>query len=155
FRDLERAVRKPPGTFRVAVLGDSFIQATEVSLEDAFPMQLQTRLNGCRAAGDRGVEVLGFGVRSFGTAQELLLLQNVVRQYEPHLVVLAFCAGNDVMNNSRELDGDPYKPYFRLVDSRLAPDLGYREEVQRKLTPRSRFWYREVVQWSRLAQLLH
>src|SRR4051812_43064485 len=36
FRDREHNVQKPPGTIRVAVLGDSFRAAEQVELEQTF-----------------------------------------------------------------------------------------------------------------------
>src|SRR5512135_184323 len=40
FRDRERTEEKPAGRFRIAVLGDSYIEAMQVDLDDAFPALL-------------------------------------------------------------------------------------------------------------------
>jgi len=105
-RQGDRAPAKPPGTFRVAVLGDSFIEAFQVSDEQTFCAQLERRLQDCSALTDRRVEVLNFGVSGYGTAQQLLMLRHYVWQYQPDVVVLAFFPGNDLRNNSAELE--PY-----------------------------------------------
>ena len=44
FRDREHARTKQPGTFRIAVLGDSFAEAFQVSQRDAFWAVLEREL---------------------------------------------------------------------------------------------------------------
>ena len=41
YRDIEHFVEKPPNTFRIAVLGDSFTEARQVALENTFVNYLQ------------------------------------------------------------------------------------------------------------------
>ena len=100
FRQGDREPAKPPGSFRVAVLGDSFIEAFQVPDEQTFCAQLELRLQDSPVLTDRRVEVLNFGVSGYGTAQELLMLRHYVWQYQPDLVLLAFFPGNDLRNNS-------------------------------------------------------
>jgi lysophospholipase L1-like esterase len=97
-RDRPHAAEKAPGTFRIVVLGDSFMEAYQVPLEASLPYRLQERLAG------RGVEVLNLGVGGYGTAQALLILEEEGVRYRPDLVVLAFFVGNDVHNNSRAIE---------------------------------------------------
>jgi hypothetical protein len=101
WRDVERPVDKPAGTLRVLVLGDSFAEALQVPLEETFPRLLEGALN--KESGSR-VEVLNTGTSGFGTAGELLLLKREGPRYRPDVIVLAFFPGNDVMNNSPELE---------------------------------------------------
>jgi len=127
LRDREHAVAKPPDTLRVAVLGDSFAAAYEVPMETAFWSVLERELASCPAVGERSVEVMNFGKRGFGTAEELLTLREKVWKYEPDVVLLAFLAGNDVRNNSRALQGG-HRPYFyHDEDGRLVLDTRYAE----------------------------
>src|SRR5262249_54690346 len=65
FRDREHATAKPPGTFRIAVLGDSVPEALQVELRDTFWWRLQEKLRGCAALAGREVEVLNFGVSGY------------------------------------------------------------------------------------------
>src|SRR5207342_2150916 len=44
MRDREYPLQKPAGTVRIAVLGDSFAEAMQVSLEDSFPKLLEKSL---------------------------------------------------------------------------------------------------------------
>lgn len=127
FRDREHTVKKPVGTFRIAVLGDSFSEAAQVKREDAFWSVLERELKNCAKIPDREVEVLNFGISGYGTAQELQMLRHYVWPYEPDMVLLAFLPGNDVRNNSRELEPDRGRPFFDLVDGQLVLDESFRD----------------------------
>lgn len=118
FRDVDHAAAN--GAFRVAVLGDSFTEAREVPLEDTYWKVMEALLSRCK--GLSGVEVLGFAVNGYGTAQQLLVLDDRVWKYAPDLVMLAFFTGNDVLNNSRVLDRHPDRPYFVIRDGALVLD---------------------------------
>lgn len=119
LRDRPHEYTPAPGVFRVVVLGDSFMEAYQVRLEQSLPFLLQERLV------DRQVEVINLGVGGYGTAQELLSLEEEGLLYRPDLVVLAFFAGNDIQNNSRslqtELFGEDHpktfaRPYAHVPD---------------------------------------
>ena len=127
FRHGARAPHKPPGTWRVAVLGDSFIEAFQVPEEQTFCAQLERRLQACADFSDRRVEVLNFGVSGFGTAQELLMLRHYAARYQPDLVLLAVFPGNDLRNNSAELEPYPVRPFYRLQSGQLVLDNSFRQ----------------------------
>ena len=65
------------------------------------------------------VEVINFGVSGFGTIQEWQMLEHYVGDYAPDLVLLAFLPGNDVRNNSRQLESDHRRPFAELNDGKL------------------------------------
>lgn len=97
LRDRAHAFDPAPDVSRIAILGDSFMEAYQVELEESLPYLLQ------EALADRRVEVINFGVGGYGTAQALLALREKGLRYSPDLVVLAFFTGNDIQDNSREL----------------------------------------------------
>jgi hypothetical protein len=100
WRDIEHGEDNPRGAFRLAVLGDSFMEAYSVELEDATPRRLE------RAFSERGIpsEVINLGVGGYGTLQQYLAFRDVGRRYAPDLVLLAFTVSNDVTNNSLTLE---------------------------------------------------
>jgi len=143
LRDREHAQAKPPRTLRIAVLGDSYAEALQVPMENAFWSILENKLKACPALAGREPEVINFGVSGYGTAQELIMLRHRVWLYAPDIVLLAFLTGNDVRNNSRILEQDNRRPYFVLSDGRLVPDMTFRESLgfRLRLTELGRWMY--------------
>lgn len=93
LRDVEHSLEKPSGVYRVAVLGDSFMAAFQVPLEEAFHRQLEKQLQ--ENHKNVKIEVINFGCAGFGTDQEYLALKYLALHYKPDLVILAFFPGND------------------------------------------------------------
>jgi len=145
FRGPEVTMAKPPGTIRVAVVGDSFTEAMHVPYEETFCAIVERELSQCSFGGQR-VQVLDFGVSGYGTGQELLTLRQQVWRYSPDVVVLAFFAGNDVTDNSPILDseswlnGERCRPHYTLHDGELVEDDEFREVPAAHLWCRSVFW---------------
>jgi hypothetical protein len=119
LRDREHALKHPPNTLRIAVLGDSFAEAMQVNQNETFWAIMAKDLKGCSQLHGRRVEVINFGQAGFGTAQELLALRHRAWKYSPDVVLLAFFTGNDVADNSPSLMQFPYNPYFTLEDGKL------------------------------------
>jgi hypothetical protein len=153
LRDREHETAKPPGTLRVAVLGDSYAEALQLPMAEAFWAVLERELADCAALSGRPVEVLNFGVSGYGTAQELLALRHAAWEYEPDVVVLAFVSGNDVRNNSRDLEGDPDRPYFVERDGGLVLDDRFLERFPSPAGMRLRTVAARVLNEVRLLQL--
>ncbi|HVS03013.1 MAG TPA: SGNH/GDSL hydrolase family protein [Thermoanaerobaculia bacterium] len=155
MRDREHAREKPPGTLRIAVLGDSFTEALQVPRDATFWAVLERELGRCLAPSGRTVEVLNFGVSGYGTAQELLTLRHRVWEFRPDLVLLAFLSGNDVSDNSRALEGDPMKPYFVYRDGELVLDDSFRDQsaFRARQTPLAELVYR-LLDHSRTLQVV-
>jgi lysophospholipase L1-like esterase len=117
LRDRRTDYEKAPGTFRVLLLGDSFLEGIQVQQADGVAERLEALLN---EAGLGRVEVINAGVTAYGTGQEVLFYEQDVRRYRPDLVVLLCYVANDVKNNSYRLEipGErrdlALKPYFDL-----------------------------------------
>jgi hypothetical protein len=133
LRDREHAKRKPAGTLRIAVVGDSYAEAFQVEREKAFWSVLERRLAECRALAGRPVEVINFGVSGYGTAQELLTLREKVWDYSPDVVLLAVTTNNDVLDNSRALKQTDEIPYFVLSGDQLVLDNSFRDTAAFRL----------------------
>jgi hypothetical protein len=100
-RDLERPLEKTPGTYRILLLGDSFVEAMQVPIEQTFARTLEATLN---RGGGTPVEVYSMGVSGYGTTSEYLWYRDHGRAFHPDLVLLSFYPGNDVRNNSPTLE---------------------------------------------------
>jgi hypothetical protein len=123
---VDRPLQKPAGTYRIAVLGDSFVEAAQVPFQQSFTTILESRLREAITADPhvKNVEVLNFGTAGYGTAQEWVLYRSEVRGYQPDLVLVAFLPANDVRNNSFQLEviragRDEVAPFYRLRGDRL------------------------------------
>jgi lysophospholipase L1-like esterase len=89
FRDQrEYALAKPPGTFRILVLGDSVTFGHGAVYETTYPYLLEQQLRAWRP--DVTWEVWNLGVPGYNTAQELAYLKLVEDRYAPDLVVVGF-----------------------------------------------------------------
>lgn len=116
FRDRDRTLEKPTGTFRIALMGDSVVEGAHVSPDQVMNIQMEKQLE---AQGYRNVEVMNFAVEGIGTTQEWLMYQQQVRQFRPDVVIVGF-SDNDVMNDSSTLQPKSYgihtwySPYYNL-----------------------------------------
>jgi hypothetical protein len=98
---------------RVLVLGDSFVEALQVDLEDTFTARLEARL---------GVEMLNGGVSGYSTDNELRAFAATGTRYSPDAVVLLVHVGNDVLENGARLylksnRGLPPKAWLQAPDA--------------------------------------
>jgi hypothetical protein len=79
-----RAYRKSAGTWRVALLGDSFVEALQVREEEGISRRLEDCL---RIETQSSVEVLNFGCSGFSSSLQYLQLREWVTGFEPDLVI--------------------------------------------------------------------
>lgn len=91
YRDRERANEKAPGVRRLALLGDSFVEALQVPFEQTAAQRLERLLNesfeGGPPPGDR-FEVLNFGTSNYGVGQYLLAWEAYIRDFQPDTVMI-------------------------------------------------------------------
>ena len=144
FRDVERTLKKPEGTIRIAVLGDSYTQAREVPFETTFVNRAERQLALCNASAGRPIEMLNFGVASFNTPAQIQLWRSRVRAFNPDLVIFAFFIGNDISKSHEKMD--PYLnwpglglPVFKYVDNKFKIDFSFRNDPLFKKRVESRF----------------
>lgn len=96
FRDYEYAFKKPEETTRLIILGDSFVDALEVELEENFVKRMERRLN--RGLGQNRYEVLNFGLQGYSTVLEYLVLKNIALKFNSDLIITCFYF-NDISDN--------------------------------------------------------
>lgn len=88
--------KKPPNTLRIMSIGDSHTFGYEVSQEETFSSQIEKFL----VNDSTSVQVINTGVSGFGTAEELVFLENEGIKYKPDYVILGFFR-NDFDDNIR------------------------------------------------------
>lgn len=107
--DYEIPYKKPKGTKRVVLLGDSFGMGYEVDATDMFTARMVYYLK--EKYGMGSVEVVNLSTSGHGNAEELIVLQNEGLKYEPDLVLLAW--------HSTDIDDNPRSGLYDLKDGRL------------------------------------
>ncbi len=151
FRDYERTYKKEPNSFRILVLGDSYVEALQVALQNSFPALLEKRLN--EGSNSIEFEVLNLGQSGFGTVDEYMRYLNFGVEYSPDLVIVAFLTGNDFQDNSKFLNHQP-KFYFVFDDhGNLVLDRSLFEEYEKSLTLAKRA-FQAIKRQSYLASLI-
>jgi hypothetical protein len=156
LRDREHVKAKPADTVRIAVLGDSFAEAMHVPMTETFWSELEQTLRECNVFPGKQIEVINFGVSGYGTAQELMTLQQKVWAYSPDVVLLTFTTFNDVYDNSRALSKTEEVPYFIYRNGVLTYDASFRDSstYQQRDSKLSKFgrWFHDHL---RIVQLAH
>lgn len=129
FRDAQREVTKPANVRRVALLGDSYIEALQVPFEKTAGQLLERQLN--QKSGGPQFEVLNFGISGYGLGQELLAWQEYAQRFSPDFV-FALCAPYLMRRTTGKKAGGGFpgtaetelwvRPVFHLDDDRLVLD---------------------------------
>lgn len=94
WKDVEHTYTKPPGVFRLVIVGDSNTWGV-VEPGQEYHRQLEQLLH---AAGYPQVEVIGLGVGGWGTDQILAAYQREGVRYDPDLVIYQMDV-NDLWEN--------------------------------------------------------
>jgi lysophospholipase L1-like esterase len=90
LRDREFSPTKPPGVYRILVLGDSTTFGWGVSLDETASKILERELNAQHVPGYQRFEVINAGVGNYDTVQEVTYYKTRGRDFRPDMVILAF-----------------------------------------------------------------
>jgi len=131
LHDHEYTYEKGPGTTRILVLGDSFVEALQVPMEKNFCEITEQELNS--ALQPARYEVINMGVSGYSPILEYLYLKKEGLKYGPDIVILFFFM-NDVY------DDFAYKSMARFGPGGLPLRVGTgREDKTKKLKGCKRF----------------
>ena len=138
FRGPEWSREKAPGTFRIALLGDSHAFGFGVAFESTTGELLARSLSSTLG---RPVEVLNFAVTGYNTFQELGVLEHFALPMHPDLVI--------VVPSSNDVDKAAFAdPEHFLVSKPVAPGDRTPEQSEKLAA-----WRRKAYadgEWSRL-----
>jgi len=98
---------KPEGVLRIAVVGDSYVEALQVDFDESLAEQLEARLG-------QGVEVYRFGIGGAPMSQYLHLLRKEVLPHEPDAVV--FLLIHNDFDESHQFKPGVYTSAFLKLD---------------------------------------
>jgi hypothetical protein len=108
LRDPEREYERSPGTVRILALGDSFVEAYSVPLEESVTQILERSLKSQGLAAD----VINGGTAGYSTDQEYLFYESEGTKYSPQIVVLFFYYNDVLYNGVNRAFGRP-KPLLK------------------------------------------
>ncbi len=113
-------LERPENTLRILYMGDSFVNCGQTVFERCAQGRIEELLDPITA---QDVEVMTAGISGWGTDQEWLFYKNIGINYDPQIVLLVMYMGNDIANNSFNLDpnyrwanGIDGKKYFHLAE---------------------------------------
>ena len=107
FREVELPEAKPPATFRIVCIGDSWTFGANVAATDAYPRRLAALL--ASAYPGRRFEVLNLGVLGYTSFQGRRLLERTALGLAPDLVIAGYAMNDaDVAGyRDRDVTGSP------------------------------------------------
>ena len=88
FHSRTYSVEKPYGTFRIVIIGDSFVEAVQVPLEKTFPAILEKKLN--QNVNNVKYEVISIAKSGNGTLMNLMYAREYAIKLNPDLLINAF-----------------------------------------------------------------
>ena len=118
FREREFETPKPPGVYRIVVLGDSLTWGYGLALEERYTAIAEARLN--QASTGRRYEVLAFANPGDSTIRQRDLLEEYKGEIDPDLIVVGFC-----LNDPQWRDQD-YSVERQELRRSLAGRVAYR-----------------------------
>lgn len=140
WRDRERAKRADT---RVAVIGDSYVEAFQVELDSTFVAIAERIANARGVREKRSYEFMNFGRSGMGPAEESVVLRRDVLPCAPDVVVLLFTPSNDIADVDRATAPDLLRPFYvasahdsLILDTSFQDSKAYR--VRKLLNPLKR-----------------
>jgi len=99
-RDNEHSFLKNEYTYRIVVIGDSFVLGSGINAEDGFQKVLERKLNNDNnnniKTKNKTVEIISLGNTGYGPVQYEQLLKTYGLKYDPDLIIISYFAGNDI-----------------------------------------------------------
>lgn len=149
FYDISHLITKPKNTYRMILLGDSFVANLQSPLEQTIGKQIEKKLN--KKNLGKKIEVISIGLGDTGSAQQLQALKEIGLKYNPDLVIHFFLTANDIKNNSLNLQFDPYRDYYMLENGELKLISGkireknlFKDQIKKLKTVEKALYLRQV-----------
>ncbi len=151
MRDQDYELTPPPNSYRIALLGPSYVMGSGVGDGETFETLVEARLNEEHTTGEvEKYEILNFGVAGYSVLQHLALLEEKVLSFSPD-AVLVIGHPTEVDTVVRNLAGAATRgttiPYDYLnevlAEAGVTPDMN-QAEAERLLRP----YATEINEWA-------
>ena len=114
FRGAEWPETKPPGAFRIMVIGDSLTFGQGIGEDELYTTLLEKQLR-AKFPG-KTIEVLNLGVMGYSAVDEMKLLENIGPLLHPDLVLIGY-TGNDVREGEQVPERERNRWAFPIPES--------------------------------------
>ncbi len=111
WRDRDWSIEKPKQTARIALLGDSYVEALQVAREKTTAAIMEKEMT--QRLG-HSVEVMNFGRSCNTQSEELLILKKDILQFQPDVVVLFYFAINDIGDLAPSTSLSLMRPFYTV-----------------------------------------
>ncbi|MEO7774840.1 MAG: SGNH/GDSL hydrolase family protein [Steroidobacteraceae bacterium] len=135
---------KPPGSCRVAMVGDSFFVGYELNLRDTIAQQIET---GMRKLG-YNVDVLNFAVSGFGTGEMLRTYEHQITKFSPDAVIFQW--------HHSDLNENLVSGLYEIKDDRLVatnrdylPSISVQDALMKSWLYRAAADHSQLYSWLR------
>jgi hypothetical protein len=159
MRDREYTLAKPPGTYRIALLGASHSKGSGVEDWETYENLVEDRLNAEAPPGVR-YEILNFSTGGYGPLSRLAILEKRVRRFDPDAVIYVAIDDyvwivNELTTATEKGHEIPFDHVLGVVrDASVSPGLA-RVVAEQRLRPHApelvEWIYREIVAHCRAA----
>lgn len=152
MRDQEYSQVPAPNTYRIVLLGPSFVMGSGVDDDKTFEALLEQRLNTEHGHDSlyEQYEILNFGVAGYSALQELAVLEHKAFSFQPNAIIMvghqheAEIAVRNLASQLRSGSDIPY-PYLVEIGKKAGVDTTMTQvEAERRLTP----YERDIVTWT-------
>ena len=139
MRDKEYKRRKPPSTFRIAVLGQSHVLGSGVPQSEVFEALVESRLNEIPDRKFESYEILNFAIPGCSHTRQAHLVQDRVLDLDPD-VIIYFAHHSDLTRAAQQMarcikkDVEiPFEGLIKVIDDADLDTEGSFENLNRQL----------------------
>ncbi len=118
YFDKEYPRAKSDKTYRIVVIGDSYVESVQVPLLETFHKKLEQSLNSnFKVDGFHNFEVIALGASGAGQSRNFATLSGQAAELDPDMVIVTFCS-NDICDDDQVL-----KKELDLVSNTISPTI--------------------------------
>jgi hypothetical protein len=151
YLDSEHVTEKPKNIYRIGFFGDSYVEASQVALENTFFKIIEKNLRDFKI----NAETLAFGTTGHGTIHSYLKSKKYTPYYNLDMVVYVFCE-NDLGDQIEEIKQADFLPYVNLIHDQLIIDYEATIKSRNKYSwgPVKTFFYSNSILFQNISRRL-
>ncbi len=136
FIGKEYPQKKAPNTYRITLLGDSYVQGLQVFERYHFSTIFESELK----KSNINIEVLNFGVAGHNLSDMYCYYQNKVVKFQPDLTLFFICE-NDLKEKTITEKRNELYPYAEIQNDSLIINYDFTKNVKYKIYSNTKFLF--------------